>query len=102
MNTFSKSIFAAILVLASQAAAAASWFEANGESCFNVCQAHRLNAITSGVYRVNGNPFYICRANPGREGYRAGYNLQPNWSSKCFVGYSGQEQGIESYQCLCQ
>ena len=81
--------------------AEAGWVRGNGKSCASVCAA-----VSSGTYRhpdarLNGQRFFVCRADAG-DGLRAGYNLKPNWSSDCWVGHGGQEKAIGKYDCLCQ
>lgn len=94
--------FASTLVIASiNVSQAAFWAAANGAgSCENVCRNNNANAITSGTYK-NGQPFYICSANARNEGYRGGYNLKPNWSNACIVGWGGKEIFVNNYSCLC-
>lgn len=80
---------------------AATWVDAEGQSCDFACAQAALTAARSGAY-VNGNPFFICSANAGGEGYRPGYNLQPSWSAVCVVGWGGKEVAVNrGYKCLC-
>ena len=76
-----------------------NWVAGN-RSCATVCESANSTPMQSGIYK-NGNPFYICRANPQGEGKRAGYNLQPDWSTNCTVGWGGKELPVSSYECLC-
>ena len=76
------------------------WLPARGHSCAAVCIHAGMSPVVSGVYR-NGNPYSICRTNVNGEGFRPGYNLQPDWASACWVGYGGREQAMPRYQCLC-
>jgi len=74
--------------------------------CDEVCPVPRSRPVVSGTYvstdaRLNGQSFFVCRANANREGLRAGYNLKPNWSKHCWVGYGGRERFEQNYQCLC-
>jgi hypothetical protein len=90
----------------SDAAFAYFWADGNRRPCDEVCPAPRSRAVVSGTYRstdarLNGQQFFACRANAAREGLRAGYNLKPNWSKHCWVGYGGQERPEPNYQCLC-
>ena len=74
-----------------------SWRTSCSITCFNVGRS----PVTSGHY-VNGNPYYVCAANVNGDGYRGGFNLQPSWSSACWVAWGGQEPAIERFRCLCQ
>jgi hypothetical protein len=94
-------ILAVCLVCVPQIAAA-GWESGNGNSCDVVCKAAGSSAVTAGNYTGRGkNPYYICRSNINKEGSRAGYNLQPNWSNTCTVGYGGKEFPAANYSCLC-
>jgi hypothetical protein len=80
---------------------ALEWVYSNGESCAVACfQKNNKKAFSTGKYK-NGNPFYVCRTNARNEGYRPGFNLQPNWSNKCFVSLGEDGTGYPSYDCLC-
>jgi hypothetical protein len=90
-----------VAIVAGTNAASADWVAARGKACADVCAGQ-----TSGTYRhpdarLNGQRFYICRADAG-DGLRPGYNMKPNWSSSCWVAHGGQEKAINPYQCLCR
>ncbi|WP_172970513.1 hypothetical protein [Microcystis aeruginosa] len=78
-----------------------SWVPGNGRFCERVCRDAGKGAIYSGIY-TNGNEFYVCSTNVGGEGLRPGYNLLPNWSTTCTVGFGGKEVSSTNYNCLCQ
>jgi hypothetical protein len=80
---------------------ALEWVESWRTSCSITCFNVGRNPVISGHY-VNGNPFYVCAANVNGEGYRVGFNLQPSWSSACWVAWNGQEPAIPNFRCLCQ
>lgn len=80
--------------------AAAQWVDGKGASCRTACSAIGANAMASGVFK-NGQPYYICAANANGEGMRPGYNLEPEWSNACVVGWGGKEEKIPGYACLC-
>lgn len=93
----------ATLTVAGTTCASAGWVDANGKSCQKVCGGA---GVTSGTYqnpdaRLNGQKFHVCRGNAG-DGWRPGYNLIPNWSSNCWVGFGGKETPLSGYQCLCK
>jgi hypothetical protein len=95
-------------LFSSDAAFAVFWADAprGGRPCDEVCPTPRSQPVVSGTYRspdarLDGQRFFVCRANVNREGLRAGYNLKPNWSRHCWVGHGGQEKSIANYQCLC-
>ena len=71
-----------------------------GKSCPQICNEKGLYPVAAGIYK-NGNKFYICAANVKGEGFRPGYNLSPTWSTKCTVGWGGDEVSAWSYYCLC-
>jgi hypothetical protein len=77
-----------------------TWVSGKGQRCDTACEREGKNAVTSGKYK-NGEPFFVCRANPGG-GLRAGYNLSPVSDSACTVGHGQQEKAISSYSCLCR
>ncbi len=101
-----KRIFAVVAVLAAlgvpAAVQAAQWVPGDGDYCPTVCAERHATAVDSGTYKANGNRYYICRANAGREGWRPGYNLQPGWARTCTVGHGGQEVASSAYDCLCE
>jgi hypothetical protein len=78
-----------------------SWVPGGGQRCDTTCGRDGKTAITSGKYK-NGEPFFVCIANPGGEGWRAGYNVWPVSDSVCTVGYGQGEHGISPYFCLCR
>jgi hypothetical protein len=86
-------------VLLSTEGWAVSWLDGHESSCQLVCQ-NRGGAVTPGNYR-NGRPFTVCSANVNGEGNRPGYNVEPDWSNKCFVGWGGREEAANLYLCLC-
>lgn len=75
------------------------WIKGNQRFCLEVCTDISLKAVYSGVY-TNRNRMYVCRANSYQN--RAGYNLNPSWTAKCFVGHGGAEKGDRQYDCLCE
>lgn len=89
------------LLFLGNAQAENSWASSNGKSCEAVCTAQDKSPVVSGLYK-GGSAFNICRTDAGGEGKRAGYNLQPAWADKCFVGWGGQEKGYSAFDCLCQ
>lgn len=78
-----------------------SWIDAGNKSCDVVCKNADLQPVISGTY-TNGYPFYVCAANVKGEGYRAGYNLQPEWADVCVVGWGSKELSVRQYKCLCK
>jgi len=76
-----------------------TWIRANGRFCESVCRDAGRTAISAGRYSNNNN-FYVCAANLN-DGGRPGYNLLPNWSTTCTVGWGGREHSIGDYSCLC-
>lgn len=95
-------IIIALLILFPSSAFAIQWIFSGGESCLVACKNANLNPVISGTYSRNGNPFFICRANAGNEGNRAGFNLQPNWSNHCFVAWGDDGKGYQTYDCACE
>lgn len=79
---------------------ALQWIRADGKACSAACDTAKTLPLASGTYK-NGNPFFICRTNAGDEGTRAGYNLQPAWADRCWVGWGGTEGSYAKYECLC-
>lgn len=101
MKRYAMVILAAgVVISAVTDAHAVEWVRATVASCENTCNAARRTPVSSGVY-VNGEKFYVCSANAHGEGFRAGFNLRPNWANTCTVGWGGREEGISSYYCLC-
>lgn len=82
-------------------AQAVEWLDGGGRSCEAVCRAAGREALRSGIYR-NGQPFFVCSADMAGEGWRPGYNLQPNWSRACWVGWGGREVAEPRYLCACE
>lgn len=81
---------------------AAQWVKGGGQSCLVACKNERLKPVISGEYSRNTNPYFVCRTNVSGEGDRPGYNLQPNWSNICTVGWGGKEISNQNYDCLCE
>lgn len=78
-----------------------TWVDSSQQSCRSVCSAKNASALTTGTYR-NGEPFFVCATNADGEGFRPGYNLEPDWSTRCWVGRGGREVGYSPYKCLCE
>jgi hypothetical protein len=78
------------------------WLEGGQSSCGIVCRAAGggYEAMSSGTY-TNGNDFLICAANAHGEGNRAGFNLEPDWSNRCYVAHT-VEEAYKDYFCLCR
>jgi hypothetical protein len=97
-----KIIFLGLLLATSVSVVQATeWIKGSGKSCAQVCLNNDMKPFKSGTY-VNGNDFYVCAANAEGEGFRAGYNLAPSWSTTCTVGWGGKEISYPNYNCLCQ
>ena len=79
---------------------AAEWLAGSQSSCKLVCR-DKGGPITSGTFTGNQQPFTICSTNENNEGFRAGYNLEPNWSNACWVAWNGREVPNNTYYCLC-
>jgi|SRR5208337_2479815 len=92
---------AAAISLSSFSARANQWVSGNSRSCVDACVDANLSPVVSGIYNKSGAPFYICRANAGEEGKRAGINYEPDWSNACWVGFGGKETFLNTYDCLC-
>jgi hypothetical protein len=79
------------------------WLAGNGRPCEQVCRAARLRPVASGPHvpdgRQTGDRFLVCAGE--RNGWRPGYNLQPNWSNACWVGFGGREVAVPNYVCAC-
>lgn len=75
------------------------WVHSQSESCKTVCSSRGQYAIQSGTWS-NGNPFYICSANVGNEGFRGGWNVVP-WANKCTIAYGSSSVGATDFYCLC-
>lgn len=84
-----------------------TWIPAEGRTCSDACAEDvrydaTLKAIQSGIWSENGQPFYVCAANPENEGFRPGYNLpSDDWADRCVVGYGNDEVTEATYDCLC-
>jgi hypothetical protein len=91
---------ALVFLLSCGGAQAQRWIPSHGESCAYTCGGED-RTVWSGRYK-GGEPIYVCRADPGGEGDRAGYNLSPSWDRVCTVGYGGRETGVPRYDCLCR
>lgn len=90
-----------LLCMASAAQSENRWVRSSGESCYIACHKAGMNPFASGNYK-NGNQFYICAANAGGEGFRAGFNLAPSWDHACFVAYGANRSvAVSNYSCLC-
>lgn len=94
-------LVASLISFTSRPAFSQTWLPGNGRFCERVCRDAGKRATQSGFY-TNGNEFYVCSANAGGEGFRPGYNLLPNWSTTCTVGFGGKEISSPRYNCLCQ
>ena len=94
------SAFALVGALSLTTAASAQWVDGKG-SCQATCAAQGTSAVSSGKF-TNGKPYNICAANVKNDGFRAGYNLEPNWVDGCVVGWGGKEEKIAAFKCLCQ
>jgi len=89
------------LVTSVSVAQPAQWIDASGKSCTQVCLDKDMSPVISGIY-INGHNFNVCATNAQGEGFRAGYNLLPSWSTTCTVGWGGREKSYPNYNCLCQ
>jgi hypothetical protein len=81
---------------------AAFWVPGQGRPCYEACSIAHRPAVTSDAYTRNGRYYFVCTGNAQGEGYRAGYNLDPNWNHSCTVGWGGTELSLDDYQCLCE
>jgi hypothetical protein len=93
-------LIAAAAVFSFMSDAQAQWVNAGNQSCDFVCRRVGRPTARSGLY-VNGFPFFICAGNAGNQGFRAGYNLKPNWADACIVGWGGREISVRPFKCLC-
>ena len=89
-----------LLFLTTTAVFAEKWVPGQNSSCLLACQAAGRQAITTGKY-TNGKHFAICRANANGEGWRPGFNLEPNWANRCYVPIAAERPEAD-YQCLCR
>ncbi|MBJ7536454.1 hypothetical protein [Marinomonas transparens] len=83
---------------------ASEWIASeDAQSCDMTCGAQNSTPVISGIFAPNGNPFYVCRGdvNETEGGGRAGYNLRPDLSSACTVGFNQMEVAVEPFDCLC-
>lgn len=87
-------------LIANPASADVKWIAGANKSCFQICYQEAYQPFASGKY-TNGETFYVCSANAGGEGFRAGYNLAPTWDHQCVVGYGGKELSVNKFSCLC-
>ena len=96
-------IFAVFLAFVSLSSEGHSmmWIAGNKRLCQSVCIQAKSVAVTSGVHKPTGRPFYVCRAEIENEGKRPGYNLDPYWADRCVSGHGGKERFLRSYDCLC-
>ena len=99
--------FAIAMVMGiSSSASAITWADSNGQWCFDACKAKGRLAIASSTFNAAGNAangahVYICVANMGNQGERAGYNIKPGWDKACGVGFGGKEVYAKKFKCLC-
>lgn len=106
-SRIARSLVAAFLASAAFAAPASAeveWLMGDGQSCDKVCKDGGGAALRSGFYSPKGKDtsdgFYVCAAD--KDGWRAGYNLEPNWSKVCMVGFGGKEVAMKEYVCACE
>lgn len=94
---------AGLAVAGGDAAAETRWVVSPAHSCALTCGGVG-GAVASGFFQgASSEIFYVCSANAGSEGYRAGYNLdRPGFANRCVVGFGGAEQFLEDYRCLCE
>jgi hypothetical protein len=97
---FAPALGAAFALFCAAGDAHAQWINAGNQSCDFVCSRAGRPAARSGIY-MNGFPFFICAGNAAGQGFRAGYNLKPNWANACIVGWGGREVPVRPYRCLC-
>ena len=83
-----------------EASYAYTFVDGRGSRCDVACEARSMKAVTSGKYTPNGESFFVCAG--AAEGWRPGYNLAPDWSSTCTIGWDGRGFHQPSYKCLCQ
>ncbi len=94
--------------LCSETGVEPSWvdyYPAYGATCEDACRSPSRPVI-SGTYvssnpRLHRQPFFVCAANLGSEGYRAGYHLR-NFKASCRAGWGGAEQDGYQSRCLCE
>jgi len=84
-----------------EASYAYTFVDGRGSRCDVACEARSMKAVTSGKYTPNGESFFVCAGQGGDE-WRPGYNLAPNWTNTCMVGWGGKEIRRDAYRCLCQ
>ena len=72
--------------------------DGRGSRCDVACEVTGMKAVSSGKYK-NGENFFVCVAET--EGWRPGYNLAPDYSNTCMVGWGGKEVRRAKYRCLC-
>jgi hypothetical protein len=89
------------LITSSYQAQALEWIYGSNKSCLKVCVDNNMRPVISGIYK-NGNPFYVCAANPHGHGFRPGTNLAPMWVDRCNVGWGRQGRFLYTYKCLCR
>ena len=100
------SALATLAIAFTSPASAISWADSNGQWCFDACKAKGRLAIASATFNAPGNPangahVYICVADVGGQGHRAGYNIKPGWGKTCGVGFGGKETYVKKFKCLC-
>ena len=85
-------------------ASGVEWILATRTSCIRVCENPSVpgrRALTSGQYTGAGRGFFtVCSANAHNEGWRSGFNLEPNWADHCYVAHRVEEK-YETYYCAC-
>lgn len=96
---------ALLLSVCGLAEAQVQWLPGNGQSCDRVCNRARMQPVSSGQHWAGGQKrdfFFVCATNERGHGFRAGYNLRPDWDDVCMVGFGGQEVRARDYVCACQ
>jgi hypothetical protein len=94
-------VVTAMLAGVSNAYASLRWVPASAPSCANTCLGAGMSPIASGTY-TSGESLYVCAANAGNEGFRAGFNLKPSWANACIVAWGSGYVSAAAYVCLCQ
>ena len=105
LSLVSVVILLGTLELSSTAQADMKWFETLNHFCPKVCQKTNYKfAVSSGIHKKTGKPYYICAVSYAHTGWRAGYNIE--WRSHvCHAQWhkrdSGKNSYMEHYFCLC-
>ncbi len=110
MKLIRSAVLSALMTMPFAAAAQDSqvitWVPGNGQSCDRVCAGMGMRPLSSGVFTPNGkasnNQFYVCAADFNGDGYRAGFNLKPKWSTTCMVAWGPDAVRADDYQCGCE